>query len=512
MKDTLKQIFSFLQALYRYKYLFVAVTLLVMTAIGIYSLTLPKIYRADTTVFIESNVIDELVRGIAITPSMEDRVRVLQAAMLSRDMIIKTLVELNSNILTRSEAAQQEYISALQSRTRINVTRQMDRFTVSIDDPDPQFAHRFINSLVGIYIEESLSSTRAETFGAGRFLQEQLDSFKIRLEAAEDRIIEFRNNQGIFFSVDEAGTLAAIRQMMNQVEDIELNQDTLRARQTQLTEQLKNTSPTIDMVSEAAESNRVMEMENRLSNLLLRYTENYPEVVRLKFEIEALKQRMEDPATAQLERGGTRMTTTNPLHQQLQSQLYEVESELSSLEARKRNLQQNIRTREQELQEIPEAQKELGILIQERDSYRTIYNDLLSRMTKSEVSTQMEVANKASTFRVIDPAVLPRAPVSPDMLRMLLLAVAGGFGCGLGLVFLIENMDSRVRDVGLLNDLGVEVLAVVPNISDPAVLKRRFYRDVVLVGASGIYLIAFIGVFIFSDQIIPLVTSLMTGY
>ena len=511
MKDTLKQIISFLQALYRYKYLFVAVSLLVMTAIGVYSFTLPKIYRADTTVFIESNVIDELVRGIAIAPRMEDRVRVLQAAMLSRDMIVKTLVELNSNILTRSQAVQQEYISGLQRRTRINITREMNRFTVSIDDTDPQFAQRFINTLVGLYVEESISATREETFGAGRFLQEQLDSFKVRLEEAEDRIIEFRRSQGIFFSVDEAGTLTAIRQMTNQVEEIELNQDTLRARQARLAEQLNRTSPTIDMVTEAAENNRLMEMENRLSNLLLRYTENYPEVVRLKFEMESLKQRMEDPEAAQRERGGTRMTSLNPLHQQLQSQLYEVESELSSLDARKRNLQQNIATREQELQVIPEAQKALAILIQERDSYRTIYNDLLARMTRSEVSTQMEVANKASTFRVVDPAVMPRAPVSPDMLRMLLLAVAGGFGCGLGLVFLIESMDSRVRDVHILEELGIEVLAVVPNISDPTVLKRRLFSDVVLVGFSGFYLVTFVGMFLFSERIIPLVTSLMTG-
>ncbi len=511
MKDTLKQIVRYLQALYRYKFLFAGVSLLVMTAIGVYSFTLPKIYRADTTVFIESNVIDELVRGIAISPRMEDRVRVLQAAMLSRDMIMKTLVELNADVLTRSEAVQQEYVLGLQQRTRINITRQMDRFSVSIEDPDPQFAQRFINTLVGSYVEESLSATRAETFGASRFLQEQLESFKTRLEEAEDRIIEFRRSQGIFFSIDEAGTLAAIRQMMGQVEEIELNQDTLRARLAQLTEQLNRTEPTIDMVSEVAENSRLVEMENRLSNLLLRYTDNYPEVVRLKFEIESLKQRLEDPEMAQRERGGTRMTSLNPLHQQLQSQIYDVESELSSLEARKRNLQQNISTREQQLQEIPEAQKALAILIQERDSYRAIYNDLLERMTMSEVSTQMEVANKASTFRVIDPAVMPQAPVSPDMLRMLLLAVAGGFGCGLGLVFLIENMDSRIRDVAIFSDLGVELLAVIPNISDPAVLKKRFYSDVVLIGFSGLYLVAFVGVFLLSERIIPLVTSLMTG-
>ena len=511
MKDTLKQILSYLYALYRYKYLFVAVSLLVMTAIGVYSLTLPKIYQADTTVFIESNVIDELVRGIAITPQIEDRVRVLQAAILSRDMIVKTLEEMNSEIFTKSDAEQQNYISRLQQRTRINITREMDRFSVSIEDEDPRFAQQFINTLVGLYVEESLSATREETFGANRFLQEQIDSFKLKLEAAEDKIIDFRKRQGIYFSIDEAATLANIRQMLTQVEEIELTQDTLQARQAQLVDQMSRTSPTIDMVSETAENNRLMEMETRLSNLLLRYTENYPEVIRLKFEIEALKQRMLDPEAAQQERGSTRMTSLNPLHQDLQSQLYEVEAELSSLDARKKNLQQNIANREQELKEVPEAQKELAILMQERDSYRSIYNDLLARMGQSEVSTQMEVANKASTFRVVDPAVLPQVPISPDMFRMLLLAVAGGFGCGIGLIFLLENMDSRLRDVSVLEDMGLDVLAVVPNISDPAAMKRRFVGDVFLFGAGGIYLVGFVGVFLFSDRIISLVTSLMTG-
>lgn len=511
MKDTLKQILSYLQALYRYKYLFVAVSLAVMTGIGGYSLTLPKIYQADTTVFIERNVIDELVRGIAVAPRLEDRVRVLQSAILSRDMIVKTLAALNSEILTKSDAEQQAYVARLQQRTRINITRQMDRFAVSIEDRDPHFAQQFINTLVGLYVEESTAATRAETFGANRFLQEQIDSFKLKLEATEDRIIDFRQRQGIYFSIDEAATLANIRQMLTQVEEIELTQETLRARQAQLTDQMKRTSPTIDMVSETAENNRLMEMENRLSNLLLRYTENYPEVIRLKFEIEALKQRMLDPEIAQRERGSTRMTSLNPLHQDLQSQLYQVEAELSSLTARKRNLQQNIANREQELKEVPEAQKELGILMQERDSYRKIYNELLARMGQSEVSTQMEVADKAATFRVVDPAVLPQFPVSPDMFRMLLLAVVGGFGCGLGLIFLLDNMDSRLRDVSVLEDLGVEILAVVPNISDPVVLKRRFIGDVALVGASGVYLVCFVGVFLFAERIIPLITSLMTG-
>ena len=498
MKDALKEVLRYLYAIYRHKVLFVIVFLIVMTAIGGYAFYLPKKYQADTTVFIESNVIDELVRGIAVTPDIQERVRVLQFAMLSRDIIEKTLEKLDSPILTKSETAQQAYISNLIKRTHIAVTRQMDRFTVSIIDEDPHFAQKFINTLVSIYVDENISSQREETYGANRFLQEQIDVFKAKLEAAEDKIIDYRNKQGVYFSVDETATLTNIRELNQQVEDITLSQDTLRARKARLAEQLSQLAPTVDIVSEAAESDRLVTMENQLNALLLRYTENYPEVVRLKAEIETLKRRLSQPENSDKDRETTtRMTSTNPLYQDVQGRLFEIDAELSSLAARKKNLQQTIAKREQLLREVPEAQKELGILMQERDSYRTIYNDLLARMGQSEVSKQMEIGNKAATFRIVDPAILPKIPVSPDLLKMLLLAIVGGFGCAFGVVFLLENMDSRVRGVDALESLGVEVLAVVPNISDPRHVKHLVKNDMLLFSFSGVYVFCFIGVFVY---------------
>jgi len=150
-----KEIIRYLRALHRYRYLFVVISLLVMTLIGAYAFTLPKKYSADTTVFIEKNVIDELVSGIAVTPNIEDKIRLLRFAILSRDMVKKTLEALDSEIFLKGAAAQQKYISNLIDRIRINVTRRMDRFTLSFVDRDPRFAQNFVNTLVGKYVEEN---------------------------------------------------------------------------------------------------------------------------------------------------------------------------------------------------------------------------------------------------------------------------------------------------------------------------------------------------------------------
>ena len=494
--QNLKELFRYLRALYRYRVLFCVVFLLVMTAIGVYSYFLPKIYRADTTVFIERNVIDNLVKGIAVTPSIDDRIRVLKYAILSRDLVTKTLEEVNSPIFTKSIAEQQAYVSKLIERTNLRI-RGKELFTVSIDDPSAEFSQKYINTLVGLYVEENISAKREETYGANRFLSEQIEIFKAKLEAAEDKIIAFRNKNGIYFSVDEKTTLSEIRALEKQIEQIVLSEDTYLARKKQVQSQLVSIPETIDTVTEARENNRLSEMESRLSALLLRYTDNYPEVIRLKSEIEALKQKLLEPENKQQKSEKTKFTTLNPMYQDLQGQIFQIDAELSSLAAQKLNLQKSIAKKENELRDVPTARKELGLLVQERDSIKNIYDDLLGRMSQSEVSKQMEIGNKAATFRIVDPAVLPKTPVSPNMLKMFLLAIAGGLGCGLGLVFLLENMDTRIRDVDTLESAGYDVLAIVPNILEPGVIRQRKMGNVILFVFTSFYLLCFSGVFVY---------------
>ena len=75
-----------------------------------------------------------------------------------------------------------------------------------------------------------------------------------------------------------------------------------------------------------------------------------------------------------------------------------------------------------------------------RDYYnlRDSYNDLLNRKLEAEIAVNMERKQKGEQFRIIDPARIPSNPVSPDMPRLLLFALAAGLGIGAGLCFVLE--------------------------------------------------------------------------
>ena len=501
MQQNLKEIIRYVRALHRYRYVATLLALLIMTCIGIYSFTLPKQYQADSTVFIEKSVIDSLVRGIAITPNINDKIRVLKYALSSRDLIVKTLEEIDSPIFTKPKATQQSYISSLKNRTKINV-RGRDLFIVSLVDNDPVFVQKYVNALVSKYVEENVSDKREEAYGANRFLDEQITSFKEKLEAAEDAIIAFRKKQGIYFSVDEKATLEEMSNFTEEIEKIDLNLQTLNAQKKQLKGQLETLTPTIESVFsignslEGVEGNpQIVALEKQLSNLRLRYTDNYPEIIRLKFELEQLRKRLSENDVPVVDTESSKMTSLNPLYLDVQQRVLEVQSELTSQQARKQNLQHAIAKREKDLHEIPETRKELKVLIEERNSYQKIYQDLLGRMGQSEVSKQMEIGNKTATFRVVDPAVLPEVPVSPNMVKMLFLSLAAGLGAAAGLIFLLATLDSKVRDADLFKEMGLEVLAVVPNIVDTMLRRKSRKRDLIFYALSSCYFAGFVGVF-----------------
>ncbi|PLX88176.1 MAG: hypothetical protein C0618_04950 [Desulfuromonas sp.] len=463
MQQKTNDIIKYLKICHRRRYLFVVISLLVMSLITAYSYLLPRKYQADSTVFIEENIINQLVEGIAMTPDISDQIKVLQFALLSRDIVTKVLEDIDSDIFTKSTMEQQDFITNLREKIEIRV-KGKELFTVSLTHSDPAFAQSFVNTLVSKYVEENISSKRNESYGANRFLVEQLELFKERLDQAETAIIDFRKERGVYLALDERTELAEIKQFMREAENIELELQTLNARQTRLTQQLVDLPRTVDIFSGAGGRDQLVQLEGRLHNMLLRFNDDYPEVVRLKAEIESLKQLEESTESSPADLD-TRLTSMNPLYQDVQQTLLEVEAEVSALQARKENLHGLISSREKNLREVPVHQKELAVLIQERNSHREIYQELLKRMGQSEVSKQMEISDKASTFRIVDPADYPEIPVSPNMPTMILLAIVGGLGCGLGAALFAESLDTSVNDPSQIEELQVDILAMVPNIA-----------------------------------------------
>lgn len=513
MDSPIVQIKKYFYALYTHRYIFVFVSATLAVFIVAGSFFVPKKYEAKSTVFIEKNVINNLMKGLTISPAMADRIRVLRYSMLSRDMVIRVLKNLDKDVSTETSEAFERLVEHCQKTTDI-ILRGDDLFFVSIVSSDPYFARDFINTLVSAYVEENLAAKREESFGANRFLTEQVDFYKKKLDTIEDQINQFRKKTSIFSTVTESSLIEEIKIYDEELKNIQVKKNEMLATVNTINEQIKMMKSTASVkneelfdISDSSDGDpRIGELESTLDNLLLVYNEQYPAVVKLREQIAELEKRQQETSASENVKDDedtlSELDSFNPLEDpifvDLKMRVNSTQSDLNALQAREKELLNQIAHNKQLLENFPQDKKVLADMERERNMNKNVYESLLERVGVSEVSKQMEVADKATTFRIVDPAILPTVPVGMKRIIIMIMGLFGGLASGLAAVFIRVKLDDTVKDSDTIRTLGVVVLAEIPLMYNE-IESRAIRRKDKIIYAYGGFCLLFVGAMISHD-------------
>jgi len=432
---------KYLSLIDKFKMLFAIIALTIMTGAVVLSYLLPKKYEARCIIFVSRNVLNDLVRGIAVTPTVEDTLRGLNSTIKSPKLITKVIDELDLNLNKQNDAVLEGTIESLRNRTKFQLNEREGLVTISFTDKNPRITRDYVNALVRRFIEENLSVKREESYGATSFLSDQAASIKEKLEKTEAEISRVRSKSGIAISAEPAAIQTDINAGQQRLDELVLRRSQLEASRNQL----RRSDPSRD---------RIVALQRRLEELRVEYTDNYPEVMKVKADIEA----------AQKEISRRPVGTGAPVRDS--QELERVEAELRAVRSSEESQRANVSRSRELLRVNPAARSELENLERERNGYRAMYDQMMARQGQAEVSKQMEVQDKATTFRVVEPAKLPVAPISPNRVKIILMGIAAGLAGGLGLLMVIDHFDKSVKTVDALKVLGIQVLAVIPKISD----------------------------------------------
>lgn len=451
----------YLTLIRRRKELFITLALLIMTAAFVVSYLLPRKYESSSTVFIEKSVISELVKGLTVVPSLEDTTNVLTYKITSRALLARVIDTMDLGH-GKSKVDRDRLIKKLQQHTKVKV-KDNNLFTISFSDSNPRVARDFVNTLIRMYIEDNISSKRGETYEAANFLTDQMKNFSVRLEKAESQVNAYKMEKGAIIALDEGKLFQEISLAREKLYDLEL-----RRRQLEGMRQVTRKADDPLQV-------RLSFLQKRLEELLVQYTDNYPEVVQVKGEMETLRQQLKG------KRG--KVVTLDS------GELGKLNAEIGAIKISEDGLRRSIATNTNLMKQIPSAKAGLERLEVEKQNQKNIYDQLFARHGQSEVSRQMEVQDKSTTFRVVDPAVLPLKPSSPNRLKIMLMGIIGGIAGSFSILLLLEQVDDSVKDVEFVKGLGAPVLAVIPRMVDPALVARQRMRSLCFFGVCGIYLL-----------------------
>jgi len=313
---------------------------------------------------------------------------------------------------------------------------------VSFDSADPELAARAVNAVLSVYIEmRGEMSQRAEAW-----LAAEVDSTRAKLEASERRLQQYARAHGLLFLENSKGNEESV----------------VKERLRQLQEQLTAAQATryekeslYDMVVHKGQYEAIPGAENevlkdltvRLADLRREYARlsatfkpDYPKAEQVKNQIEEIDRELQQERKRIVER---------------------ITNDFRVAVRREELLRTAFREQEQLVNELAERMGEYTILKRDAETNKQLYDTLQQKLKEAGISGGL----KANNVGIVDQAVPPRRPVTPNLPLNLALATVLGLVLGVSAAVLREHLDTTVKTFEEVTSvLHAPALAMIPSV------------------------------------------------
>lgn len=179
--------------------------------------------------------------------------------------------------------------------------------------------------------------------------------------------------------------------------------------------------------------------ESDLQALLARYQPSHPYVKAAQAKVDRIQQSLSEEILKQPKSAQTQIQA-NPLYQDLQKSLAELQAKLVGLQARKNALQKIAANYQSRLAFLPNKQQTLLQWMTDRLVLQKEYEFLAER----HIEAQLNENTKLSPARVVEMAIEPGKKVRPRVKLNLLLGLFAGLLAGLMMALAAESLDNTI--------------------------------------------------------------------
>ena len=436
----------------RRKWLGVAVFCAVFAGVIVAVATLPNLYKASATVLVERPQVSEAFVRQSVTAELETRIQTIHRQIMSRarltDLITRLGLYADLHDVVPMDALvdrlRREAILSLQGVEQSTGRTQTIAFTLSYSGRDPEMVARVANTLAAFYVEGNTQSRERQATETAEFLQARLADVKRELDEQERLTNQFRARHATELQQVEV-SLTALERLNTQ---LRLNNESqLRAleRRERFEQQLAaaELAPAITPQDDSPAA-ELVKLKEELTQLRRQYSEQYPEVIRVKAQIAALEAHTASTGT----NGPTAAAAPpNPTIRFAQQGLRSVESELGSLKDEEGSLRTQIAGYEARLDTSPARQQQLQQPSLEYNAVNERYQALLKRAEEAQLAENLERGQNTEQFRVLDPAIPPAHPAAPNRLWLLMMGLVMAGALGFGAIVAAEKLDTTFHTV-----------------------------------------------------------------
>jgi len=296
---------------------------------------------------------------------------------------------------------------------------------ISYTSPDPRVATEIANALVRTFIEENFKTKYESVTQTSEWLSTELADLQLKVQTSEEKLVRYQKDHSIL-GVDEKQNIVTAkldelnRQLTAAETDRILKESNYRLAVTGDPAALPKTSGTSGMLERLRD--KEAELNNQYALATTQFGSGYPKVVELNNQLKQVRAEMVAEET-RVQHG--------------------VRDEYLTALQRENLLTTAFERQKQEANRLNESAIEYSVLKRDAESNRQLYQDLLQRLKEAGVSAGL----RSSNIRVVDIARTPTSPITPNVPRNLQFGFLFGLACGIGLAFVLESLDTSVRNM-----------------------------------------------------------------
>ncbi|MFC5578042.1 XrtA system polysaccharide chain length determinant [Lysobacter niabensis] len=439
----------------------------------VWGLLNPSTYKSSATVLVQDNTaIVPLMEGRAATPNDASRAIITRDVLFGRRVMQDVLQVGGWMADDPSPVEQERLINSIIGRTEISVTDRvpvrstdpkLSLVKISYSDSDAKRAYAVTKRFSEALIEQVLEAKSRASRSAYQFIDAQVETYQHALGEADKKLREYRSENPDAMPGVDADVSSRIAELRRAADNASMDLADVGAQERQLMGQLSRESQ-LTTISRSAQTNvQLATLQAEQDRLMLNYTDQHPDVVRVRNQIRDLQSQARSGRSSGVTLLPGATPSMNPVYQQLRTQLAEVRRQGAASASRLATAQALLR------EEIERSRKILGdegnvtALTRAQEVNKEMYEDLLKRRENARVSMSLDADGRSLGFQIQEPATVPLLATG---LRLTHFAAAGlllAIIVPLLMLSMLVKHDPRVRSpLQIERDAGLPVLGTIP--------------------------------------------------
>jgi len=379
---------------------------------------------------------------------LDTEVRVLQSDLLALQVIRQLNLDKRAeyggqaapklpNLVADPLQNDSAHVSALLGGVKGNLIVSLEPNTRIIDihyrSTDPQLAANAVNTLVATYIEQNFKTKFESTMLASDWLSKQLVDLQMKVETSQEKLVQYQKQHEILGTDEKQNIITAKLDELNReltaAESDRMQKEAIY-RQTQSTDAeavaaaivsdstVGGSSPGSALIDRLREQQASLKIQ--IADLSTQFGPAYPKVAQLNNQLKEIDRQFQSETRKAVDR---------------------LRGQYLAAQQREDMLSSAFDKQKQEANKLNESAIEYSLLKRDVDTNRQLYEGLLEKLKEAGVTAGL----RSNNIKILDPARVPMSPVEPNIPRNLAFALILGITSGVGLAFLLENMDNTVR-------------------------------------------------------------------